>query len=521
MKIRIVTVASVLGAALALGARMAEGATNVPPVGRIVVPAIFSENMVLQRDVPIPVWGWGPEGEEITVSIASEKQDAKNMVSSKVTVKDGVWRVTLPPLKAGGPYTLLVMGQDISDTVMFTQVLVGDVWLACGQSNMMMGITDADGAEEAAAERFKYPNLRTAQVGRRQAHQVTGPQNRVEGYWGPVKWENSSYGITRSNKTSTPGCPSAVGYYFARELYKYLKGEVPVGLIQVCQLLPAISWVDDQTIAETPALAGFRGRGYPDATSKAYVSDIAPLAPFPIRGALYYQGEMDAGQGDRYRAALPALIKSWRKTWNNPELPFLFVQLAGFTDNKAPSNQQLDMDAAVLAQFHKQSAEHGFCGVREAQLMTAESVPFSGMASAVDLGDPYDIHPRRKREVGERLFLLARKIAYGEKELVASGPVPLRIENKGDRFEVTFKDVGGGLISKGGDLKGFELSDDGKTFVTAQARIEKDSVIVSSPEAKAPTSLRYAWAGYPLCSLYNKEDLPASPFRYPVPGEAK
>ena len=517
MNIKKLTTLCVLAAPLALGGNMTEAATNTPPVGRIVVPAIFSENMVLQRDVPIPIWGWGPEGEEITVSIAGEKEDAKTVVSAKVTVKDGVWRVTLAPLKAGGPYTLLIMGKNISDALMFTQVLVGDVWLACGQSNMMMAITDADGAEEAAAERFKYPNLRIAMAGRRQAHEVPGPQTQVEGYWGPVKWENSTYGITRSNKTSTPGCPSAVGYYFGRELYKYLKSEVPVGIIQVCQLLPAISWVDDQTIAETPALVAYRGRGYPDATSKAFMSDIAPLAPFPIRGALYYQGEMDSGQGERYRAALPTLIKSWRKAWNNPELPFLFVQLAGFTDNKAPANKQLDMDANVLAQFHKQSAEHGFCGVREAQLMTAESVPFTGMASAVDLGDPYDIHPKRKREVGERLFLLARKIAYGEKDLVASGPVPARIENKGGRFEVTFKDVGGGLESKGGELKGFELSEDGKTFVAAQARIEKDTVIVSSPEAKAPKALRYAWAGYPLCSLYNKEGLPASPFRSPVP----
>lgn len=505
---------------LALGSRATAAPPPAAPSGRIVVPAIFSENMVLQRDVPIPIWGWGPEGEEITVSVADEKQDAKGM-GQKVTVKDGGWKVTLPPLKAGGPYTLLIMGKNISDTLMFTQVLVGDVWLACGQSNMMMGVTDADGAADAATERAKYPNIRTAMVGRRQAHQITGPQANVEGYWGPVKWENAAYGITRSNKTSTPGCPSAIGYYFARELYKYLKGEVPAGIIQVTQLLPAISWVDDQTIADTPALVAFRGRGYPDATSLAFASDIAPLAPFPIRGALYYQGEMDAGQGERYRAALPALIRSWRKAWNSPELPFLFVQLAGFTDNKATANRQLDMDPTVLAQFHHQSAEHGFCGVREAQLITAETVPACGMASAVDLGDPYDIHPRRKREVAERLFLLARKLAYGEKDLVASGPVPARITNTGTRYEVVFKNAGGGLVAKGGELKGFELSADGKSFVAAQATIDKDVVTVFADTVQAPTAIRYAWAGYPLCNLYNQEGLPASPFRNPVPGEVK
>jgi len=493
---------------LALGGIMANAA-DTPSAGRIIVPSIFSENMVLQRDVPIPVWGWGPEGEEITVSIAEQKQ--------KATVKDGAWRVTLAPLKAGGPYTLLIRGKEVRDTLLFSQVLAGEVWLACGQSNMMMGVSDAEGAEVAAAERFNYPNIRMAMMGMFNAHQVTEAQTRTEGYWGPVKWQNSTYDITRSNRKDIPGCPSAVGYYFARELYKYFKGEVPVGIIENTELLPAISWVDDQTIAETPALVKYRGNPYPNATSKAYLANIAPLAPYPIRGALYYQGEMDAGQGVRFRAALPALIRSWRKAWNNPEMPFFFVQLAGFTDNKAPANPQLDMDAAVLAQLHQQSIEHGFCGVREAQLLTAQTVPNAGMASAVDLGDPYDIHPRRKRQVGERLFLLARKIAYGEKTLTACGPMPSRIENKGDRFEVTFNNVGSGLVAKGGELKGFELSEDGKTFVAAQARIEHDTVIVSSPAVKAPKEIHYAWAGYPLCSLYNKEGLPASPFRYPVP----
>ncbi len=409
MKIHVLSVACVLLAHLGLGGAMAETAVLPPCAGRIVVPSIFSENMVLQRDVPVPVWGWGAEGDEITVSIAGQQQ--------KSTVKDGAWPVTLAPLKAGGPYTLLIMGKDINDTLLFTQVLVGEVWIACGQSNMMMGVSDADGAEAAAAERFKYPNLRIAEMGMRQSLEVTEAQIRTEGYWGPVKWENTSYTIIRSNKKDIPGCPTAVGYYFARKLYDYLKGDVPVGIIEITQLLPAISWVDEQTIVDTPALASYRGKPYPDATSKAFLANISPLAPYPIRGALYYQGEMDAGNGKRYRAALPALIKSWRKAWNNPQMPFLFVQLAGLTDHQAPADPRLDMDTAVLAKLHTETKEHGFCGVREAQLLTAESVPFTGMASAVDLGDPYDIHPRRKREVGERLFLLARKIAYGEQNL--------------------------------------------------------------------------------------------------------
>ncbi len=484
-------------------------AGETPPAGHIVLPSIFSENMVLQRDVPIPVWGWAPEGDEITVQFAGQKVNT--------VAKDGKWQVMLAPCKAGGPFTFAVFGKDINDTVMFTQEMVGEVWLACGQSNMMMGVTDAAEAADAIAVRFNYPNIHIAQMGMRGTESVETPQTQTAGFWGPVKWENSTYTIPRSNKTDIPGCTSAVSYYFAREMYKYFKGNVPVGMIECTALLPAIAWVDDQTLADTPALAALRGKPYPIASSRGYLANIAPLAPFPIRGVIYYQGEMDSGNGIQYRAALPALIRSWRTTWHNPTMPFLFVQLAGFTDNTAPPNARLDMDPAILAQFHRQSAEHGYCGVREAQAMTAESVPFAGMASAVNLGDPYNIHPKQKRQVGERLFLLARKFAYGEKDLTACGPAPEQIVNKGDHFEVTFKYIGGGLVAKHAALRGFELSENGKDFVAAQARIVGNTVIVSSPEVKAPTALSYAWAGYPLCDLYNKEGLPATPFRYPVP----
>ena len=477
--------------------------------GSITMPSIFSENMVLQRDVPIPVWGWAPDGAEITVMCGAQKVTT--------TAAGGQWRVMLAPLKAGGPYTFAVMGKDISDTVMCTQVLAGEVWMICGQSNAMMPLNDAEGVEQAIADRLKYPNLRVVQVGRRDSHTLETPQTLPYGYWGPLKWESAAYMVPRSSRTDVPGCVSALGYFFGRELYQYLKGEVPVGIVEDCAILPVEAWIDDATVAETPALLPLRGKGYPNATSRSFNANIAPLVPFPVRGVIYYQGEMNSGRGTEYRQSLPALIRSWRKSWGNAALPFIIVQLPGFVRHLGPEDKRLDMDAASLAQFQKENAEHGYCGIREAQLLTCRSVPHTALAVTIDLGDKFDIHPRRKLPVAQRVFLQARKLVYGEKELVAGGPVPLGFEVRDGRAVVSFEGVGGGLVAQGGDLKGFEVSADGKLFVPAQALIKGDRVEARSADVPKPLAVRYAWAGFPEATLFNREGLPATPFRYPVP----
>lgn len=474
--------------------------------GSVSMPSVFSENMVLQRDVPVPVWGWAPDGTEITVSLADQKVTT--------VAKDGKWKVVLSPMKTGGPFTLSVMTPNISDTIMLTQVMVGEVWIVCGQSNAVMPLNDVEGVDEAIANRFRYPNLRVIEIGRRDTFTVATPQTGIEGYWGPAKWENSTYLVPRSSSTDIPGSCSALGYFFGRELYDYFKREVPVGILQVIAILPVETWIDQETILATPELVHLKGKGYPNATSCGFNANVAPLAPYPVRGVIYYQGEMNAGRGEEYRSALPAMIRSWRKAWDNPDLPFLIVQLPGFIKHLGAENKQMDMDAATLSQFKKESDEHGFCWVREAQLMTWQNVPQTGMAVTIDLGEPYDIHPKKKLPVAQRLFLQARQLVYGEKDLVASGPVPEKGEAQGDRFVISFRSVGGGLMAKGGGLKGFELSADGKSFVPAQARIEGHTVIATHSGIKAPKALRYAWGGYPEYSLYNKEGLPAPPFRY-------
>lgn len=476
--------------------------------GSIRIAGIFSENMVVQRDVPLPVWGWGNDGDELTVAFAGQ--------TLKTTPKDGKWRVTFAPTKAGGPYTLSVMNKDIRDTIMFTQVMVGEVWIVCGQSNAIMTVEQSDGYKDAVAARWDSPNIRVVLAGRRDTHEITGVQDELWGYWGKPKWENSVYTVPRCSGKDIPGGSSAVSYYFGRELSKYLKGEVWVGMIELGAILPVESWVDEDTIKNTPELVHLQGKPYPNATSRSFNCNVAPLAPFPVRGVIYYQGEMNAGRGQEYRAALPAMISSWRKAWGNQEMPFLIVQLPSFIKHLGPEDKRLDMDKSILNQFNKENVDHGYCHVREAQLMTWQKTPHTGMAITIDLGDAYDIHPKRKLEVAQRLFAQARQLVYGEKDLIASGPVPEKFEVKGKQFVISFKYVGKGLMVMGDKFDGFEVSADGKNFAPAQAKIVGDTVVVWSDLIDAPKAVRYDWAGYPPVTLYNKNGFPATPFRYPT-----
>jgi len=484
---------------------------------RLEVPSFFSENMVLQRDVPVPLWGWAEEGEPVSIIYGDHQL--------KTVATNGHWRVTLPPMPAGGPHTLAIQGRDPNDTLLFSQVLVGEVWIVCGQSNAGLPLHACDDYEEALASRNDYPLIREVELGRRNGHLVTNAQNRVYSFWGACKWQEASYLVTRWStgdkplSLTVPGCMSGLSYFFARELYKHFDSRVPVGIVQLGAILPVQTWVSDATVAATPELAPVRGKPWPDATSAGYNDQVAPLAPFPVRGVIYYQGEMNAGWKNSrfYQAGLTALIQDWRKAWNNQELPFLVVQLAGFIKHLGPEDKRLDMDAATLARFAGENVDHGFCHIREAQYQTSRAVPRVGLAVTTDLGDPYDIHPRKKLPVAQRLLLQARKLAYGEKDVAADSPYPEQVEFKGGECRIGFGGAGGGLVAKGGALKGFELSADGQTFVPAAAEIKGDKVIVTSAEVKSPVAVRYAWAGWPEATLVNKEELPATPFRFPVP----
>lgn len=247
------------------------------------LPSIFSENMVLQREMTVPVWGRAKPG--VTVAVAFY-DGGKELAGGEAVAdaKTGRWRVDLPALPTGGRYTLLVEAKGKSELEterrMFSNVLVGEVWVLCGQSNMMHPMNACAERDDAIARRQEFPLIRFAQVGHRGTHEITEPQEEVQGCWGPVKWEDASYLVPRSSATDISGSCSAVGYFFARALSETLGRDVPVAVIEVGAILPAETWVDPELAAAVPELAHLLGKGYPNATGRGFMSNIVPLAPY-------------------------------------------------------------------------------------------------------------------------------------------------------------------------------------------------------------------------------------------------
>lgn len=467
---------------------------SAPPRAELKLHTLFTDGMVLQRDIPCPVWGTADAGAEVAVEIAGQKKSAK-------AGADGKWTVKLDPLPAGGPHELKVGAVTVKD------VLVGEVWVCSGQSNMEWSVNaSANPAEEKAAA--KHPKLRLYTVPKKQAD---APVSDV-----PSSWKVCS--------PETVGGFSAVAYFFGREL---LSLDVPVGLIHTSWGGTAAElWTKKEILAGNPELKGMvegfpdrqkkweadmekfkeaaekakaegkpapRAPGKPMAPSCLYNGMIAPLLPYGIRGAIWYQGESNASRAKQYETLFPAMIKNWRDDWGQGEFPFGFVQLANFMARKP------------------EPAESQWAELRDAQTKTL-ALPNTGMAVIIDIGDEKDIHPKNKQDVGKRLAAWAQARVY-KKPVVYSGPIYDALKVEGTSARVSFKHAGGGLVAKGEGLKGFSIAGEDKKFVWADAKIDGDSVVVSSPKVEKPVAVRYAWADNPDCNLYNKEGFPASPFR--------
>lgn len=469
-----------------------------PARADVKLPALFSDGMVLQQGCDVPVWGWAEEGERVTVKFQGQEASAE--------AKGGTWRVRLKPLAAGAGGTLAVSGKN---TIEVKDVLVGEVWVCSGQSNMEWPVARSAGAEQAIAD-SACPRVRLFQVPRTESER---PRGDVAAAW-------------RACGPDAVPKFSAIAYFFGRDLERSLG--VPVGLIQsAVGGTPAEAWTSEDTQKANPDFKGIfdayaaalerykkaqaehaaaaekaraEGRPAPEAPRRPwmlgglYNGMIAPLQPYAIRGAIWYQGEGNAPRAWQYRALFPAMIRCWRDAWGQGDFPFLFVQLAAF----GPAGQKPE--------------EETWPELREAQLLTLSAVPHAGMAVSIDVGDEKDIHPKRKQQVGARLALAARAIAYGEK-LVYSGPVFAAMKVEGDKAALSFDHVGGGLEARDGALQGFTIAGEDKAFHGAKAEIEGDRVVVSCPEVKQPAAVRYGWGRCPPCNLYNKEGLPASPFR--------
>jgi sialate O-acetylesterase len=492
-------------------------AVSPPLHADVFVSPLFTDNAVLQRETDLPVWGQAESGERVTVSFAGQTIES-------VADDDGHWEARLKPMKANVRGKMTVRGKNV---VTLTNLITGDVWLCSGQSNMglqMRQVTNAP-AEIAAANlpdirQFFVPNHPSA---------APQPDTFIKSAWQPAS-------------PKTVGEFTAAGFFFAREIHAALG--VPIGIINsswggtpiqpwipldVLKTYPGYekllarkqaeiaAWparkrqieADIKTWETNAALAKAANKTIPDKPwnpgppdsgqfmpGQLYNGMIHPLIRYAIKGALWYQGESNAGGGAAgavdYTDLQSRLIASWRKDFNLGDFPFYFVQLPNW-DNPG------DITKISWAFF------------REGQGNVLK-VPNTGMAVTIDIGDASNIHPKNKQEAGRRLALLALANTYGQK-IISSGPVMSGSAVEGDAIRVRFDHVEHGLVARGDTLTGFEIAAADGKFLTASAKIENDSVLVSNPEISAPKFVRYAWADNPPVSLFNGTGLPAAPFR--------
>lgn len=438
------------------------------------LPRVISDNMVLQQKKPIHIWGWAAEGEKVTVKF--------NGRTATTRAQDGKWSVMLAPVAAGGPWTMTIAGKN---TISLENILVGEVWVCSGQSNMQFPLVAAANGKEAVAE-ANDPELRLFEVAPASNLIADDPKEDLPtGSW------------TATTPATAPGF-SAVGYFCARALRQAL--HVPVGMINVSWGGTAVEPWTSRPALQAEHAYNYIWRNAANAPSVLYNGMIAPITPFAIEGALWYQGESNAGDPTAYRTRFPGMIENWRAVWNVGDFPFLLVQLAPFM------------------KINSEPEESNWAALREAQTLATKVLPRVGMAVITDVGEEKDIHPRKKQPVGERLALLARKIAYHQK-IVASGPTYRSMHVAGNRAILRFGNVGAGLEVHGDKLTGFAIAGKDHKFVWANAVIEGATVVVSSPEVARPTAVRYGWANFPVVNLWNKDGLPADPFRTDAPTE--
>ena len=476
----------------------------------VKLPAIIGSNMVLQQNTDVTIWGWAAPGEKITV-----KPDWRWGSSETVADEQGQWQATIRTLKAGGPHAMTIRG---NNTIKLKNIIFGEVWLCSGQSNMEISMKDwsnqpiHDRSEDIRNSANKSIRLFTVK-----AAVSDNPLDDVVGCW-------------VESSPETVGDFSAVGYYFGRKIHN--ETVYPVGLIccswggTTAQAWTGIDFIrnDDNLSSmidlydtgfedwekacleaekeQKPKPDRYFGIRPQDRPASLYNGMIAPITNMTIKGTIWYQGESNAGASYLYRDLFPTMIKSWRCNFNNFEMPFYFVQIANFTDNKP---------GIEVEPYRGEPRGHGWAELREAQLMT-NSLKNTGMAVTIDIGETNNVHPGNKKDVGKRLALWALAKDYG-RNIEYSGPFYAGYKIEGDKIRILFSHTESGIMFKDGKAAGFAIAGKDKKFVWAEAQIDGTTVIVSSEKIKEPVAVRYAWDIDPENCLYNKANLPASPFR--------
>lgn len=472
--------------------------------GGLKLSSLYTNNMVLQRDCPLVIRGIADAGEQVTVSIA--RQQLKSIAG-----RDGRWFVRLLPLKAGGPYTLTV--STTKRKLQYTNVLAGEVWLCSGQSNMEFRLKDAATAK-ADIPQTANPNIRLFHMKAKWATNaveweatVLDSLNHLQ-YYTDAQWEVSAQ--------ETASDFSSVAYYFGKMLQDSLK--VPVGLI--CNAVggsPAESWIDRSTLEyQFPAILRdwrqndfiqewVRGRAvlnikkssdkaqrHPYEPCYLYESGIAPLEKYPIKGVIWYQGESNAHNKDAHEMLFKLLVDSWRKNWENNQLPFYYVQLSSLDRPSWPA-------------------------FRDSQRRMLEKIPNTGMVVSSDQGDSLDVHPICKKPIGERLARWALNKTYGCREVLPSGPLFRGAEAHGNVVYVDFDYAQGMMSSDRKALRTFELADVEGIYYPAKAEVVGNRLKIDSKQVKQPHYIRYGWQPFSHGNLVNSAGLPASTFRAELP----
>lgn len=477
---------------------------------QVKLPALVGDNMVLQQNTKVNLWGWASPNEKITIQLGWQTAPVEITASP-----DGIWKTAVnTPQGSEKKYNITI---EATNKINLQNILIGEVWICSGQSNMYFPVGKEEKTWKTGVVNYEeeiknatYPNIRIFTVLTKASPK---PLDDVTGSWAACS--------PSSVKTF-----SAVAYFFGRDLYQKL--DVPIGLISTSWGgTKAEAWTSQTVLEENPDFLSIletdakneklhqeklesyyanlkkerivnnndlskselkKPKKEENKTSYVlYNAMLHPLINYTMKGVIWYQGESNAEQAYLYRSLFPAMVKNWRNDWNQGDFPFYYVQI---TPHRSQNPD-----------------------IREAQLLSLKNIPNSGMVVTTDVGNATNIHPIDKQTVGHRLALIARAKTYNEGNLVYSGPIYNQMKIKKDRIQLFFDYADSGLVKNGEVLKEFEIAGEDKVFYSADAKIDGKSVVVSSAKVKKPVAVRFAWKAIPEPNLFNKENLPASPFR--------